>query len=320
MARTVNLKWKRMRGDLCAVTLTGTSMPNYLEQFCWLCEDIMRAEGYKSQIPREWIESRWCEMSASVSNGTTVVILAFIGKGVSGVLEFSVEKPLTMLSGVRIKRLLLDPNFNQEKITRALMQSASLHAMTVGEPPEVLALNPRPRPRLNCRDLPLEAAPVPVYRPHRIWYPVESPELALDNTVFVVPCYDLPLSVDFYCDKLGMSVFAFRHLGVFANAGAAILLLDQVEAFHRDPDPILECRVLDLFATLEDLTDRNVYIIPRGKKYLGEQEIVTEEDGSLGALIRDPDGNLLALRQETMKSKLRENHPSKLYWLKPSGE
>jgi hypothetical protein len=71
---------------------------------------------------------------------------------------------------------------------------------------------------------------------------------------------------------------------------------------------------------MDQLSMRNVYIIPHGKSQEGKLGIFTHDDGAKGALIRDPDGNLLALRQETMKSKLREDHPSELRWLKPPGE
>ncbi len=295
-------------------------MPGYLEHFSWLCEDILRAKGYRPPYPMEWVESIWNKMCASVSDGRTVVVLAFVGKGLFGLLEFFVEQPLTMLSGVVIERLILEPRFNREKIARVLMESASQHARTIGGRLEALARNPHRRLELNWRDLRFSVSRESAVVPPRIWYPVEKPTSQIEDAIIKVPCYDLPLSMDFYCNKIGLSFMAFRYLGVFVNAGAAILLLDQVEEFLRDPDPLLECRVLDIFTELERLKQRNVYVIPQGRTYMERRGIITHEDGAKGAAIRDPDGNLLALRQETRESRKNYEPPIPLSTLTPPGK
>lgn len=293
-----------MRPALTTLIMTGTNMPGYLNHFAWLCRIILSGEGQFFLMPREFAESRWSKMQASVSEGNSVAVMAFMGNSVCGFVLCSVDKRLSAFWGVRIERILVKPRSDRERITRTLLEAASLHAGKMRKYPTDLMHNRSNSPCLTRRDLGFEVPLKSVYDPPRFWYPVEKPASPLDNTVINIRCYDLPLSLDFYCYKLGMSLMAFRHLGVFVNAGAIPIHLDPVDAFLRDEEPRVECKVLDIFAALADLNSRNIYIVSRGNSGMEKVGIFLNEDDSWGAVMRDPDGNFLALRQETMKSRM----------------
>jgi len=117
-----------------------------------------------------------------------------------------------------------------------------------------------------------------------------------------LPTTDLQRSKDFYVNKLGLSVEKESAQGIFYKAGDNTKLY----IYKRPPSPaehtLAAFDVEDIEETIDELTQKGVtfeqYDFP-GLKTNEKGIADSVEEGIRGAWFKDPDGNILAISQQT---------------------
>lgn len=122
----------------------------------------------------------------------------------------------------------------------------------------------------------------------------------LAHTCFVVK--DLDASIDFYCNKLGLTpAFDFvseqgKRFGIYIHVGGRCF----IELFIGEPRPVEKASYQHLCLEVEGFDETVVTLQKRGVAVTG---VCLGSDESYQAWIADPDGNVIELHGYTPKSK-----------------
>ena len=106
----------------------------------------------------------------------------------------------------------------------------------------------------------------------------------------------------FYKDILGLKLLSEDNFALEFNANGTLLRVTIVQDFKPHPFTILGWNVDDIVAVIKQLNDKNIFC----ERYdFFEQDnlgIWTSPNGSKVAWFKDPDGNVLSLTEEMIKT------------------
>jgi hypothetical protein len=286
---------------ICIERLNGEEMLDFLDLFCTLFINVVRADNpasYMNALDRNAIRSYWENMAISVSNGKSNVLAAFIGSGIFGAVEYRLNKRQGKTCGCSVIKLLVDSRFRREQVTADLLLVVDTEARAAGARPNLPGLyNGEPVEPTGDQPVRRAAGSSPGGKPAGLWLPRKRAGFDLRDEITLVPIKRIRVSADFYRNKLGLRLRSFFYLGDFVDTGAGTLFLRSVENVRPAPWPIAEWFVPDLAWSLTEMRSRNVSIVPNGLYAEDRFGTFAHPDGGKAAIIRDPDGNLLALRE-----------------------
>ncbi len=272
-----------------------------LDQLCALFVHVVRADNpvpYAKTLDPDYVLPYWKKMAQLVENGERVIFAAYVDHGIFGSVELRFDNRKGALYRGEVEKLLVDSRFRAAGVRMALLKAVedelkatgSRHCVpafctegligltrdTIGD--KVDGVHPRVKSAGNQPD-------------------TKRPGLRINNQLTVVPTRRLGLSRDFYQRQLGLCLLADTGLDVFFDTGGGTFLLRSVGEIYPVAWPIMEWCVSDLMCTVINLRNRHVEIVPYGLYVRDKLGIFAFPDGSKGAMIRDPDGNLLLLRE-----------------------
>ena len=106
----------------------------------------------------------------------------------------------------------------------------------------------------------------------------------------------------FYKDILGLKLLSEDNFALEFDANGTLLRITIVQDFKPNPFTILGWNVDDIVAVIKQLNDKNIFC----ERYdFFEQDnlgIWTSPNGSKVAWFKDPDGNVLSLTEEMIKT------------------
>lgn len=121
-----------------------------------------------------------------------------------------------------------------------------------------------------------------------------------DSVVSFIQTADAARSVAFYRDIMGLKVDSVDPFGTaLAQPGGGILRITQIDGFEPAPHPALGWTVSDIRAALIRLTTQGVVMeIYEGLGQDGDGVWTDTGRGVQLCWFKDPDGNLLSLKQD----------------------
>jgi hypothetical protein len=292
--------------EIYVTRMSGKEILRFLDKFCTLFVNVVRADNpapYVNALNRESIRPYWVKMAHSVFDSDSKIIVAFVGGGIFGAVKYRVDERQGILWRGEIEKFLVDSRFRREQVTAALLREVDKEVRITGTRADAPARRTGKDFDVPCDPGICEVPPLTPGVGHAgNWILTGRPGFRIKDEIAVVPSKKLDLSKDFYRCKLGLRLLSFRHLGEFFDTGGGILLLRAVDEVHPLPWPIAEWCVSNLHYAVIEMRSRNVNIVPNGIYREDRFGIFPHPDGGMGVIIRDPDGNLLALREPAMKS------------------
>jgi catechol 2,3-dioxygenase-like lactoylglutathione lyase family enzyme len=101
----------------------------------------------------------------------------------------------------------------------------------------------------------------------------------------------------FYGDKLGLKLIADTPVAVVFQAGTTVLWMSKVEKVQPPSYTVIGWRVLDIRATVTELTRRGVVFERYPSMEQDDLGIWTAPGGARVAWFKDPDGNTLSVAE-----------------------
>lgn len=272
-----------------------------LDQLCALFVNVVRADNpvpYAKALDPDYVLPYWKKMAQSVEKRERVIFAAYVDRGIFGSAELRFDDRKGALYRGEVEKLLVDSRFRAAGVRMALLRAVEDELKATGTRHCVPAfctegLIGMARDTIGDKvDGVHLGDKIAGNQPH-----AKRPGLRINNQITVVPTRRPRLSRDFHQRQLGFCLLSDKGLDVFFDTGGGTFLLRCDGEFHPASWPIMEWCVSDLICTVIDLRNRHVEFVPYGLYVRDKLGIFAFEDGGKGALIRDPDGNLLLLRE-----------------------
>ncbi len=244
-------------------------------------------------LDRQSIVAYWKRVALAVLDGESTLFAAFVGNGIFGSLEYRAGRGNATSADGESENLLVDSRFRREEVTAALHRALEAEVRTRGAVavPDGEGDVPSSMDRAGAR-MAARTGILPPPKPHE-----GRSGIRIRDQIAVVPTRDLAGSKSFYQNQLGLTFLSYRYMEAFLDAGGGLLLLRLVDRVDPLPWPIVEWCVQDLPRAILELRARRVRIEHQTLFETDRLGIFKFPDGGRGAIIRDPEGNLLTLRE-----------------------